>query len=86
MNSEFLLNRRKELGLSQNQVAEKLGYSTQLISLWESGKGYPNLSIWGDYASLLQVDLEGFLLDNVQKLNDKCDVHRFDANQSANQI
>lgn len=86
MNSEFLLNRRKELGLSQNQVAEKLGYSTQLISLWESGKGYPNLSIWGDYASLLQVDLEGFLLDNVQRLNDKCDVNRFDSDKFANKI
>lgn len=83
MDCEFLLKRRKELNISQSQVAERLGYSTQLISMWESGKGSPNAPVWGEYASLLQLDLEGFLFDKIQKTNDHCDSIRFDSEKCA---
>ena len=86
MNCDFLLKRRKELNRSQSQVAERLGYSTQLISMWESGKGTPNAPVWGEYASLLQIDLEGFLFDKVQKTNDNCDSIRFDSEKCAKKI
>lgn len=79
MKASFLLNRRKELGLSQNDIADKLNYSPQMVSFWESGKNVPSFSIWSQYASLLQIDLEGFLFDKVQKNNDYCELKKFDS-------
>ncbi|WP_422804601.1 helix-turn-helix transcriptional regulator [Tetragenococcus halophilus] len=34
---------RKNAGLSQNEVAEKLHISRQAISQWENGRSYPDL-------------------------------------------
>ena len=78
MTGTFLAERRKALKLSQKVVAEKLQYTTQIVSVWETGNGYPMLSIWSKYASILELDLEGFLFDKVQKNNDYCDTKNFD--------
>ena len=41
LNSEnigrFIMDRRKELGLTQQQLAEKLHISFQAVSKWENG-------------------------------------------------
>lgn len=37
-----LRERRKDLGLSQMQLAEKVGVCLLTIQLWERGAGYPN--------------------------------------------
>lgn len=78
MNGEFLGNRRTEIGISQNELSSILGYSPQLISLWESGKSSPSLGIWSKYASTLKLDLEGFLSGKIKKDNDYCDAIAFD--------
>lgn len=38
-----LFHARKSCGLSQEQVAEKLGVSRQTISKWESGETLPDI-------------------------------------------
>ena len=73
MNGKFLSEKRIEVGLSQSQIAEELGYSTQMISLWENDKSFPNLYSWSKYASLLGIDLEGFLLGIDKKDNNFCE-------------
>ena len=78
MNSNFLLQKRIDAGLSQARIADVLGYSIQTISLWESSKGSPALPIWGKYASLLKIDLEGFLFDKDKRSNLNCDTYTFD--------
>lgn len=35
--------KRRELGLTQKQLAEKLGISPQNVSNWEHGKIFPSL-------------------------------------------
>ena len=65
INSSFLYERRIEAGLSQSDVANVLGYSVQLVSMWESGKNAPSLHVLGKYASLLQIDLEGIIYSKV---------------------
>ena len=40
---EFIAQQRKELGLTQAQLAEKLFVSDKVISRWETGKGFPDL-------------------------------------------
>ena len=41
--SERLLTLRKEMGLTQEQLAEKMNVSRQSISKWESGQAVPEL-------------------------------------------
>ena len=42
-NGENLFQARKEAGLSQEQVAEKLGVSRQTISKWETNETIPDI-------------------------------------------
>lgn len=44
MLSEKLYELRRNAGLSQEQLAEKIGVSRQAISKWESGQAVPDLS------------------------------------------
>ena len=41
--SEKILQLRKALGLSQEQLAEQVGVSRQSISKWETGQSVPEL-------------------------------------------
>ena len=86
MNKDFLRKRRIEVGLSQEFIADSLGYSTQTISLWESGKASPSLIVWSKYASLLKIDLEGLILDKNKKENDYSDSLSFDSNKFASEL
>ncbi|GFK28007.1 helix-turn-helix domain-containing protein [Tetragenococcus halophilus] len=48
---------RKNAGLSQNEVAEKLHISRQAISQWENGRSYPDLDNLTLLSQLYQVDI-----------------------------
>ena len=86
INSSFLYERRIEAGLSQSDVANALGYSVQLVSMWESGKNAPSLHVLCKYASLLQIDLEGIIYSKVIKKNNLCDELTFNAVEFGNNI
>ena len=86
MEKSFLYERRIEAGLSQSDVANALGYTVQLVSMWESGKNSPSLSVLGKYASLLQIDLEGIIYSKNVKKNNLCDELSFNATEFANNI
>ena len=57
MAGNFLALRRIEVGLTQTDIANELGYTVQSISQWENGKHEPNILIWSKYAALLEIDL-----------------------------
>lgn len=42
---KFILQLRKEKGMTQKQLAEKLGVTDRAISKWENGRGMPELSL-----------------------------------------
>ena len=42
---KFILKKRKEKNLTQEQLAEKLGVSNKTISKWETGKCMPDYSV-----------------------------------------
>lgn len=48
---------RREKGLTQQQVAERLHISNKTVSKWERGRGCPDVSLWEDLASLLGADI-----------------------------
>ena len=57
----FIMNRRKGLGLTQQQLADKLNVSFQAISKWENGSTYPSIEILKDLATVLEVSADEIL-------------------------
>ena len=53
--------RRKSLGLTQKQVAEKLGMSDKSVSKWERGICLPDVSVYKELCSILGISLNEFL-------------------------
>ena len=56
--SANIKKRRKELHITQLQLAERLGYSEKAISKWESGKGLPPTAVLPDLARALALTLD----------------------------
>lgn len=69
---KFLAKLRVKANLSQNDIAEALNYSPQLISLWEKDKGLPDLRIISKYAALLNIDLKAFINCENKLRNNNC--------------
>ena len=53
----FIQTRRKELGMTQTQLAEKLGVTDKAISRWERGVGFPDISLLEPLAQALGVSV-----------------------------
>jgi transcriptional regulator with XRE-family HTH domain len=53
--------KRKEIGLTQEQVAEYLGVTAPAVNKWEKGATYPDISLLPALARLLKVDLNTLL-------------------------
>ena len=50
----FIQNCRKELGLTQAEVGERLCVSPQSVSNWERGETLPDVSLLPDLACMLR--------------------------------
>ena len=60
----FIAKKRKELGLTQQQLAGRLNISYQAVSKWENGTAYPNIEILCDLALVLGVMVDEILSGN----------------------
>ena len=58
----FIMNKRKELGMTQQQLADKLCISFQAVSKWENGTTYPNVELLYDLATTLDTTVDELLL------------------------
>ena len=54
---QFIVQRRKELGLTQARIAEKLHVTDKAVSRWERGVGLPDIGSLEDLAQVLEVSL-----------------------------
>lgn len=52
---------RKEKGMTQQQLAERLNVSDKAISRWETGRGFPEISILEDLGKVLDVSVAELL-------------------------
>ena len=59
--SKNLIFYRKKSGLTQAQLAEKLGYTDKAISKWERGEGVPDVYILKDLANIFGVSVSVLL-------------------------
>lgn len=62
--SEKLKEIRKNEGLSQEQLAEKIGVSRQAITKWETGKGLPDVENMVIIAEIFKTTLDELLRDS----------------------
>lgn len=58
---ELILRLRKEKGLTQKQLSEKLNVSDKAVSKWERGVGLPDVSILPELGAVFGVNIEGLL-------------------------
>lgn len=65
--SEKLKEIRKDKGLSQEQLAEKIGVSRQAITKWETGKGLPDVENMVIIAGIFKTTLDELLRDSAIK-------------------
>lgn len=56
--SEILIQRRKQLGLSQEALAEKIQVSRQAVSKWETGEAMPDMTKLIALADALEMTLD----------------------------
>lgn len=61
---------RKEQNLTQDDIAEKLFVSRQLVSKWENGTGVPSIDVLLELSKLFEITFEELLC-----LNDEVDVN-----------
>lgn len=79
----YIKERRKEINLTQLDLANRLHLTSQSISFYENDKVSIPLNLIGDFASILQVDLTSFLNLKFEKNNDFADLNKFNATKFA---
>lgn len=58
---EIICKRRKELGLTQSQLAGTLNISFQSVSKWENGSAYPDIGMLPRLAAVLNTTVDALL-------------------------
>ena len=58
---KYIAGKRKSLGMTQKQLAEKLGMSDKSVSKWERGVCLPDVSVYNELCSILGIGLNEFL-------------------------
>ena len=58
---KYIASKRKALGLTQAQLAEKLGMSSKSVSKWERGVCLPDVSVYLELCQILGITLNEFI-------------------------
>ena len=58
---KFVAELRKEKGMTQMQLAEKLNVTDKAVSRWETGKNFPDIEIFEDLSKILEVSVSELL-------------------------
>ena len=68
---KLISERRKTMGLTQVQLADKLHISDKAVSKWETGKSMPDVSIMLELCKTLGISVQELLLGEVVTMDDK---------------
>ncbi|MGX7108297.1 helix-turn-helix transcriptional regulator [Facklamia miroungae] len=69
MLNEILKEKRKELNLTQQQVADQLNVTRQTLSNWEVGKSFSDIPTLIKISNLYQLSLDYMLKGDVNLMN-----------------
>jgi transcriptional regulator with XRE-family HTH domain len=64
---EKIAKKRKDLGMTQMEFAEKMSVTRQTVSRWEAGAVLPDIEKLSDIAALLGVSCDYLLKDEVKE-------------------
>lgn len=64
----FITQLRKEQGLTQKELADKLSVTDKAVSKWETGKGFPDVKLLEPLAQTLGVSLVELMQGRRQEL------------------
>ena len=73
---KFIASKRKEQGLTQLQLAEKIGITDRAVSKWETGKSLPDASLMPELCKLLKITINDLLCGevvSVENYNEKAE-------------
>lgn len=73
---KFIASKRKEQGLTQLQLAEKLDITDRAVSKWETGKSLPDASLMPELCKLLKITINDLLCGevvSVENYNEKAE-------------
>ncbi len=73
---KFIASKRKEQGLTQLQLAEKLCITDRAVSKWETGKSLPDTSLMPELCKLLKITINDLLCGevlSVENYNEKAE-------------
>lgn len=73
--SDRLKEIRKNAGLSQEQLAEKIGVSRQAVTKWETGKGLPDIENIVIIAEIFKTTLDELISANVREKAQNSDIY-----------
>lgn len=59
--AQTIKNARLKKGYTQSQLADLLNVSNKTISKWETGRGYPDITLLAKITSILKLDYEELL-------------------------
>lgn len=65
--SNNLCHYRKQLGLTQTELAEKLNYSDKSISKWERGDGLPDLAVTAQLAHIFGLTVNDMISEKPRR-------------------
>lgn len=57
----FISGKRKELGMTQQQLADRLNISFQAVSKWENGSTFPNVELLPELSKVMEVTVDELL-------------------------
>ena len=63
---KFIAQCRKEKGLTQMQLAEALNITDRAVSKWETGKGYPDITLLEPIAEAFCVSVTELISGNAE--------------------
>lgn len=73
---KFIASKRKEQGLTQLKLSEKLGITDRAVSKWETGKSLPDASLMPELCKLLKITINDLLCGevvSVENYNEKAE-------------
>ena len=57
----FISGKRRELGMTQQQLADRLNISFQAVSKWEKGSTFPNVELLPELSAVMEVTVDELL-------------------------
>ena len=56
--AKVLVNKRKEKGITQNELANYIGVSKASVSKWETGQSYPDVTFLPQLAAYFNISID----------------------------